>query len=160
MSDDYVFDSTKGHYNDAPDPTEAAESALCKVVTLDLGAAGTAGNDGTESGGVWVSPNVIEILDVALATATGVTASDTNYATFTVYSRTSAGATQTAIATAATTTTGTGNVVARSKVALSVVAGKSRVAANSILTCNSIKTASGVATGAGTITIRYREVGV
>lgn len=162
MATDYVYDSVKGSFNDAPDPAEAAKSQLAKVMHLDLGAAGTAGSAGTESLGWPVGPKAIEILSVKLCNGTtAVTADNTNYATVNVYSRDEAGGgSAVPVAQANTTTTGTGSLASRQVVDVPIVAGKSRVAAGKCLTVNWTKAASGVATGTGIVMVRYREVGV
>lgn len=87
-----------------------------------------------------------------------ITASDTLFATFNVYSRTSAGATQVLIGTLATTTAGSGSFAAFQSIAGSVTKANSIVPAGGTITFEILKASTGTAVPAGTVITLFAEM--
>lgn len=101
----------------------------------------------------------------AIVTAGGsITASDTTYATFDIYSRTSAGASQVAIATlltqtiATNPTNGSGSFAAFQSIPMVLTAANVLIPANGCLTFDVLKVSTGVAVPAGTTITAFLQV--
>lgn len=151
MSIRYVKELFQAYVGSNPSAQISAEtdiSTLCQVpyraAVTDGGTAGTAAAE-TVIGYVKDAGKVVSIY---LSTPVGVTADNTNNATFTVGRRT-AGGSRTTIGTL-TTNVAQGNLTAFSPVALTLTAANVQLAAGDVLTLQLAKASSGVAIAAAT----------
>jgi hypothetical protein len=124
---------------------------------------GTAGTAQTETP-IWVNNTgeTVKITSVKITTPVNVTANATNYATFTVNHRTSAGASATAIIAFATDTPTTDDITAFAPKSVTPTAGNDLVPVGGVVTLAVSKTAAGVAIAAATsqarVNIQYEPV--
>ncbi len=148
-----IFKAIKGLFS-ALDQTD--EDLLKTVMwretrSVEVTDGGTAGTAQTETvawrndtgGDVWIT-------DLYLVTPVNVTANATNYATFSVFKRTSAGASQATIGAFATDTVTTDDLVAFAPKAIPMTDANRLVPNGSVVTVSVSKTASGVAIAAAT----------
>jgi len=106
-------------------------------------------------------PGGAVVTAVKYVPSAGLTANSTNYATLTLGSRTSAGGSLTAVATANTKLSGaggTGDWSAFSPVSIAVTAANATVPANGMLTVTAVKSGTGVDIPSGALVIEYQEL--
>jgi hypothetical protein len=120
---------------------KAAADALASTTTAETGT------------GIYV-PAAARILSVTFVpTSGGVTADNTNFATVTVSTRDSAGATLATVATLTTTITSSGNLTQYAGKALVLTAANQLVSAGSTVTFSIAKSGTGVIVPAGRVTV-------
>lgn len=148
-----IFNALKGLLSclDATDADLVNTSLWRKQIQAHVTDGGTAGTAQTETP-FWRNDTggTVKVVSVHLLAPVAITANATNYATFILYKRTSAGATQTTVASFATDTVTTDDVTAFAPLSITPTAANVTVAAGGVLSVAVTKANTGVAIAAAT----------
>jgi hypothetical protein len=161
LSASRIFNALAGLFSSTDSTDEALlKTALWrKTIHCHVTDGGTAGTAQTETV-VWRNDTgaTVKVVSAHVIAPVAVTANATNYATFLVYKRSSAGASQATIGTFATDTVTTDDMTAFAPKELTLTVANVEVAAGAVITCAVTKTAAGVAIAAATSQARVQIV--